>query len=119
MPLHNELEQLQRQMNLAFILVVSDEGLLMAEVGDSPGEDFAPYSTEMMEMANRMSQVGNFGAPICSALVLQGGRMLIMHEAKVGEHTIYLSILCDKVPPSVRRLTGKITACVSRSLLGK
>jgi predicted regulator of Ras-like GTPase activity (Roadblock/LC7/MglB family) len=118
MPLHSELEQMRQQMNLAFILVVSDEGLLMAEVGDSPGEDFAPYSTEMMEMANRMSQAGDFGVPLCNALVLRGGRMLIMHEARVGEHNIYLSILCDSVPPSVHRLTRKIVACVSRSLLG-
>ncbi|MFQ5518485.1 MAG: hypothetical protein ACE5E3_00645 [Mariprofundus sp.] len=105
-------------MNLVFILVANDEGLIMAEVGESPGEDFAPYSASIMETADKMTLTGNLGNLICSALVLQGGRMLIMHEANVGGQYIYLSILCSKVPNGVQSLIRSIVTCVSQSLLG-
>jgi len=105
-------------MDLIFILVANDEGLIMAEVGDTPGEDFAPYSATVIETAHKMSLTGNLGNPICSALVLKHGRMLIMHEANVGGETIYLSILCRKVPAGVQRLIQRIIDCLSHALLG-
>ncbi len=90
----------------------------MAEVGDSPGEDFAPYSATVIETAHKMSLTGDLGDPVCSALVLKRGRMLIMHEANVGGESIYLSILCRKVPAGVQRLLQRIIDCVSHALLG-
>jgi len=105
-------------MDLIFILIANDEGLVMAEVGDSPGEDFAPYSATVIETAHKMSLTGDLGDPVCSALVLKRGRMLIMHEANVGGESIYLSILCRKVPAGVQRLLQRIIDCVSHALLG-
>jgi len=105
-------------MDLIFILITSDEGLIMAEVGDSPGEDFAPYSATVIETAHTMSLAGNLGSPVCSALVLKHGRMLIMHEANVGGDRIYLSILCRKVPAGVQSLIKRIVDCLSQALLG-
>ncbi|GAV19865.1 hypothetical protein MMIC_P0823 [Mariprofundus micogutta] len=90
----------------------------MTEVGESPGEDFAPYSTSMMETSLKMSAIADLGNPICNALVLKGGRMLIMHEAKIDGDSIYLSILCSRVPTGVQTLIKKIVACLSRALTG-
>jgi len=105
-------------MNLVFIVVTNDEGLSMAEVGDAPNEDFAPYSTSVMETAQQMAHCGDLGELICSALVLKGGRMLIMHEARVGGEQIYLTILCNKVPNGVQKLIRNCVKCVSNALLG-
>jgi len=90
----------------------------MAEVGDAPGEDFAPYSATVIETAHKMSLSGDLGDPVCSALVLKHGRMLIMHEANIGGEAIYLSILCRKVPAGVQRLIQRIIDCLSHALLG-
>jgi len=90
----------------------------MAEVGESPGDDFAAYSSSVMDNAVKMSETGRIGDLVCSALVLKGGRMLIMHQTMVGDENIYLSILCEKVPAGVQKLIKKITACVSEALLG-
>jgi len=106
-------------MDLIFILIANDEGLIMAEAGESPGEDFAPYSASVIETAHKMSLTGNLGDPICSALVLKHGRMLIMHEATIGDDIIYLSILCRKVPAGVQRLIQRIVDCLSHALLGE
>ncbi|EAU54107.1 hypothetical protein AL013_00820 [Mariprofundus ferrooxydans] len=105
-------------MDLIFIMVVNEEGLLMAEVGASPGEDFAPYSSSIMENASKMAAIGQMGVPVCSALVLERGRMLIMHETKLDGESVYLSILCRKVPAGVQSLIRKIVDCVARALLG-
>ncbi len=105
-------------MNLIFILVANDEGLIMAEVGDHPEEDFASYSATVIETARKMSHSGNLGDPVCSALVLKRGRMLIMTEAVVGGDAIYLSILCAKVPAGVQALIKRIVDCVSEALIG-
>lgn len=90
----------------------------MTEVGEAPSEDFAPYSSSMMELANDVASSGELGEQVCSALVLKNGRMLIMHEAKIGDQSIYLSILCSRVPPGVQNLIRKITGCVAKALLG-
>jgi len=90
----------------------------MAEVGDSPGEDFAPYSSTVLETSHEMSLSANLGKPICSALVLKGGRMLIMHEAKIGDDQFYVSILCNQVPGGLQNLIKRITNCLSQALLG-
>jgi len=103
-------------MGLTFIIVVNDEGLLMAEAGDAPDEDFAPYSPAVMEKAMEMARHGNFGTPICNALVLSGGRMLIMHEAEIGRQMIYLALLCRKVPMGIQKLLQRIVDCVSRAM---
>jgi len=105
-------------MNLLFILIANDEGLIMAEVGEAPGEDFAPYSATVIETARKMSHTGDLGDPICSALVLKRGRMLIMAEANIGGDAIYLSILCRKVPAGVQNLIKRIVDCMSETLLG-
>jgi len=116
--LHNELEHLRQDLNLVFILVANDEGLTMAEVGESPGDDFAAYSSSVMDNSVKMSETGGLGDLVCSALVLKAGRMLIMHQTVVGGENIYLSILCEKVPVGVQSLIKKIVACVSATLLG-
>ncbi len=105
-------------MDLIFIVIANDEGLIMAEVGDAPGEDFAPYSATVIETARKMSQTGELGDPVCSALVLKKGRMLIMAEATIGGDSIYLSILCRKVPAGVQNLIKRIVDCMSETLLG-
>jgi len=105
-------------MQLLFILVADEDGLTMAEAGSAPDEDFASDSCSAMETAQRMTLSGNLGKLICSALVLKGGRMLILHEANVGGQRIYLSILCRKVPGSVHKMIRKIVQCVSTALLG-
>jgi len=105
-------------MDLLFIVIANDEGLIMAEVGEAPGEDFAPYSSTVIETARKMSQTGDLGDPICSALVLKKGRMLIMAEANIGGDSIYLSILCRKVPAGVQKLIKRIVDCMSETLLG-
>jgi len=105
-------------MHLIFILVTNDEGLTMAEAGTAPDDDFACYSCSAMETAQQMVHSGDLGQLICSALVLKGGRMLIMHEARIEGQHIYLSILCDKVPNGIQRLIRKIVRCISKALLG-
>ena len=90
----------------------------MAEVGTSPGEDFAAYSSSMMESALKVAESGDLGEQICSALVLKNGRMLIMHEGKINGHSIYLSILCSRVPAGVQSLIKKIVHCVGIALMG-
>jgi len=116
--LHHELERLLEEMQLLFILVADEDGLTMVEAGSAPDDDFAAYSCSAMETAQRMALSGNLGSLICSALVLNGGRMLIMHEANIGGQRIYLSILCHKVPSSVQKMIMKIVQCVSAVLLG-
>ena len=105
-------------MDLIFILISNDEGLIMAEVGESPGEDFASYSSTVIETSHQMSLIGELGSPVCSALVLKRGRMLIMAEANVDGDRIYLSILCRKVPAGVQSLIKRIVDCLSQALLG-
>jgi len=105
-------------MDLIFILVVNEEGLTMGEAGDAPGDDFAPYSSSIMENASKMAAIGQLGEPVCSALVLEHGRMLIMHEARLDGESIYLSILCRRVPAGVQSLIRKIVDCVAKALLG-
>ncbi|TLS67535.1 hypothetical protein FE236_07375 [Mariprofundus erugo] len=105
-------------MDLIFILVVNEEGLAMAEVGDSPGEDFAPYSSSIMENASKMATIGQLGEPVCSALILERGRMLIMYQTRLDGESIYLSILCRKVPAGVQRLIRRIVECIAKALLG-
>jgi len=105
-------------MHLTFILVANDEGLVMVEAGAAPDEDFAPYSSSAMDTAQQMVRCGALGQLICSALVLKGGRMLILHEAWIDDQHIYLSILCDKVPNGIQNLIRKIVACISKALLG-
>ncbi|PJA34773.1 MAG: hypothetical protein CO187_00220 [Zetaproteobacteria bacterium CG_4_9_14_3_um_filter_53_7] len=101
-----------------FIQASNDEGLVMTEVGESPGDDFAPYSTSVMESSQKMSEIAGFGDPICSALVLKGGRMLIMHEARIDGQSVYLSILCSRVPAGVQALIKKIVECLTRAMTG-
>ena len=105
-------------MKLIFITVANDEGLVMAEVGDCPGEDFAAYSSSLMEAAQNVTESGALGEQVCSAVVLKSGRMLIMHEARVDDHPVYLSILCSRVPAGVQKLIKSIVTCIARALLG-
>ncbi len=105
-------------MDLVFILVANEEGLSMADAGAAPGEDFASYSSAAMETAQHMVQSGDLKKLICSALVLKGGQMLIMHEANIGGEQIYLTILCNKVPNGVQKLIRACVKCVSNTLLG-
>lgn len=91
----------------------------MAEAGKAPGEEFAVHSTSLMESSRKMADTAEFGTPVCSALVLKGGRMLLMHEANIEGQSIYLSILCGGVPAGVQSLIGKIVVCVSNALTGK
>lgn len=90
----------------------------MAEVGDSPGEDFAPHSSHAIEALQKLSDSGDLGKPICGALILNGGRMLITHEAKIDGESIYLSILCSRVPAGVQTLIKKIVTCIAKTLMG-
>jgi len=90
----------------------------MVEAGQAPNDDFASYSSAAMETAQQMTSSGELGTLICSALVLKGGRMLIMHEANIDGQPIYLSVLCRKVPVSVQKMIMRIVQCVSTTLLG-
>ena len=90
----------------------------MAETGACPEEDFSAYSSSMMETARKVAESGDLGEQVCSALVLKNGRMLIMHEAAVGDQFIYLSILCSRVPSGMQNLIKEIVSCVARTLLG-
>jgi len=90
----------------------------MAEAGEAPEEDFAAYSTSLMETSQKMADTAELGNPVCSALVLKGGRMLLMHEASIEGQSVYLSILCGGVPAGVQSLIGKIVVCVSNALTG-
>jgi len=105
-------------MGLIFILVSNEDGLAMADAGEAPDDDFASYSSSVMETSQQMVRSGELGKLICSALVLEGGKMLIMHVANVGKEQIYLTILCNNVPNGVQRLIRKIVKCVSHALLG-
>jgi len=105
-------------MQLIFIVVADADGLTMVEAGQAPDDDFAAYSCSAMDTAQHMALSGNLGELICSALVLKGGRMLIMHEADIDGQCIYLSILCSKVPNGVQKLIVKIVKCLSTTLLG-
>ena len=90
----------------------------MAEAGVCPEEDFSAYSSAMMETARKVAESGELGEQICSALVLKNGRMLIMHEAVIGDQSIYLSILCSRVPAGMQNLIKEIVSCVAKTLLG-
>lgn len=89
---------------------------MLTETGESPGEDFAPYSTSVMDTSQKMTEIAGFGDPICSALVLKGGRMLIMHEATIDGQSVYLSILCSRVPTGVQGLINRIVTCLTKAL---
>ncbi|RLL50725.1 hypothetical protein D8Y20_11095 [Mariprofundus sp. EBB-1] len=105
-------------MDLIFIVIANDEGLIMADVGEAPGEDFAPFSSTLIETARQMSQAGELGDPVCNAIVLKKGRMLIMAEASIGGESIYISILCRKIPSGVQNLIKRIVDFMSETLLG-
>ncbi len=106
-------------MGLIFIVVANDEGLVMAETGKAPEEEFCTYASTAMEMAQQMVRSGDLKHLICSALVLEGGQMLIMHEADIEGQSIYLSILSNRVPSGVQRLIREIVKCISIALVGK
>jgi len=105
-------------MDLIFILVSNDEGLAMADAGNAPDEDFAAYASSTMDTAQQMAHSGQLNQLICSALVMEGGQMMIMHKTNIGGQHIYLSILCRRVPNGVQNLIRKIATCVSNALLG-
>jgi hypothetical protein len=107
---------LRQHQGLICILVIDEEGLPIAEVGQTPASEFALYSPMVMETTRRMSLSGGFGEPICNGIILTGGRILITHQASVKEKVIYLSLLCGKVPPRVLRLLNAITALVAKHL---
>ena len=107
-------------MGLVFIVVANDEGLVMAETGKAPEEEeFCSYASTAMEMAQQMVRSGDLKHLICTALVLEGGQMLIMHQAEIEGQSIYLSILSNKVPSGVQRLIREIVKCISIALVGK
>lgn len=90
----------------------------MAETSEAPEEEFCTYASSAMEMAQQMVHSGDLKDLICSALVLQGGGMLIMHQAEIEGQNIYLSILCNRVPSGVQRLIREIVKSISKALVG-
>ncbi len=109
MSLRDTLETLCQQHGLACILAINDEGLVMAEAGTAPAEEFAPYLPMAVETSNRMAENGGFGEPLCNALVLSGGSMLIMYRTLVAGRAVYLSLLCSRVPAGLKTLLERIT----------
>jgi len=90
----------------------------MAEAGLLPEEEFAVYSLSMMECAKNVAVSARLGQPVCSALLMERGRILIMHEASLDGEAIYLSILCNKLPGGIQGLINIIIDRLGKSLLG-
>lgn len=116
MSLTETLESIRQEHDLTSVLAINDEGLLMAHAGDMPEEGFVPYSPMAVETARQMASAGGFGEPLCSAMILQNGRMLIMHQADVAGRAIYLSLLCRKVPIGLKHVLGRIATEIARAL---
>lgn len=116
MPLGDNLEAIRLENNLTSILATNDEGLELAHAGDFPDEGFVPYLPMAFETARTMVMAGGFAEPFCSALILQDGCMLIMHQADMAGRAIYLSLLCKKVPKGLRNILHRITTEIGKAL---
>jgi len=116
LPLKESLEAIRNGHDLSSILIINDEGLEMAHAGNLPEEGFTPYLPMAFETARRMASAGGFGEPLCNALILEDGKMLIMHQTDVAERAIYLSLLCKKVPKGLRDILHQIKVEIGRAL---
>ena len=116
MPLQHALFDLCQQHQLTFILATNDEGMIMAEAGETPTDSFAAYTPMAVETSRIMAKNGDFGDPICNALILSGGRILIMYQTFVAGRIIYLSLLCQKVPVGLKGVLENIAAVISKAL---
>jgi len=114
--LTHQLELIRQQQDMACIIIIDGEGRSIAQVGETPeGEEFALYSPMVMETTRRMSICGGFGDPICNGVILKQGRILITHETKISDLTIYTSLLCrNKVPAGLLGILNKISDLVKQ-----
>jgi len=116
MPLQHELLEICQQHQLTFIVAINDDGMIMAEAGETPSEGFAAYAPMAIETSRLLAKNGNFGDPLCNALVLTNGRMLILYQTCIAGRVVYLSILCQKVPAGSKSLLEHIAAMISKAL---
>jgi len=116
MSLKDTLEELCTTHHLVFILAINDEGMVMADAGDVPADGFAPYAPMAIETARRMALNGELDEPVCSALILQGGRMLIMYQSEIANRVVYLALVCRKVPAGLKKLLDNIASEVGKAL---
>jgi len=112
--LKDKLELLRQQHGMECIIIINGEGRLIAQVGKAPeGEEFALYSPMVMETTRRMAICGGFGEPVCNGVILQQGRILITHQAAIGDEVIYTALLCrNRVPAGLQGLLTTITTYI-------
>lgn len=116
MTLQATLDAIRDEHELRFLLAINDEGLVIAGSGDMPLEAFSPYAPMAVETARRMADSGGFGEPLCNALILEGGQMLILYQTRVADHVIYLALLCKRVPTGLKKVLQNISAEIGRAL---
>lgn len=119
MKLKRTLEEIRLAHRLVFLLAISDEGMVMAEAGELPTEGFAPYTPMAMETMRVMAQSGELGPPLCNATILSGGRMLVLYQTEVISRTVYLCLMCNKVPRGLKNLLEQVAEEVGRALGGR
>lgn len=105
-------------MGLIFIVAANDEGLPMAEVGSIPNDDFAAYTLNVLDASHEITDTSALGESVCSAIVLQGGRMLIMNKADIAGQAVYVSIMCSRVPTGMQALIKRIVDTITHAMNG-
>ncbi len=113
------MEEIRREHDLRFVMAVNEDGMAVAQAGDAPPDGFAAYAPMALETARRMSDAGQLGDPLCSALVLRDGSMLIMDDVTVAGRTMYLMLHCAKPPAGLRALLQRIADALSGALGGQ
>ncbi len=113
------MNEIRQEHGLRFVMAVNEDGMSVAQAGDAPPDGFAAYAPMALETARRMSDAGNMGEPLCSALVLRDGSMLIMGDVQVAGRTMYLMLHCGKPPAGLRALLKQIAGALSGALGGQ
>ncbi|RMF70328.1 MAG: hypothetical protein D6743_00430 [Calditrichaeota bacterium] len=116
MSLQHALDTIRKDHKLIFLLAVSEDGLVVAQSGETPEDSFAPYAPMAVETARRMAKSGGFDEPVCSALILQDGRMLILYQTVVVNRVLYLALLCTKVPAGLKGVLQRIAEEIGSAL---
>ncbi len=116
MSLQAALDAIRSEHAMDMLLAVNEEGLVMACSGETPEEGLPPYAPMAVETATRLGEAGGFGEPVCSALILQDGRMLIFYKTLVAGRVAYLGLLVRKVPRGLRGVLRRIAEELGRSL---
>ncbi|MDX8401111.1 MAG: hypothetical protein R8K47_00620 [Mariprofundaceae bacterium] len=110
------MEDVRRENDLRFVLAVNEDGMAVAQAGAVSSDALAAYAPMALETARRMSDAGGLGDPLCSALVLRDGSMLIMADAEVAGRGMYLMLHCARPPAGLRALLDRIEAALNQAL---